>query len=217
MSDQVWHDGLGMFTCPFNNQGGKVRFLVMVLSLLCMITLVIVAAADSSEKSDQQEKDVVHIRPNGISMPLDRIILLRKGEDYCAIKFIRFWDDGKGDIYSSYESYSFVREARNTGLLNFKLRKRELRSQKPQFFLFGHPVAFGTVDEIECGFCSPWWSGLGSVYFFERGQPQGDHGMELSPTKWTDVSQVNLFDPRLKWYRYDEARKRVDVPVDDLW
>lgn len=55
------------------------------------------------------------------------------------------------------------------------------------------------------------------VYYNKHDQPQGDYGIELAPTKWTDISQVDVFDPRLIWYRYDENRKDLNIPVDKLW
>ena len=38
-----------------------------------------------------------------------------------------------------------------------------------------------------------------------------------APTKWTDISQVIAFDPRLRWYRYDENREDTYIPIDQLW
>jgi hypothetical protein len=28
---------------------------------------------------------------------------------------------------------------------------------------------------------------------------------------------VNVFDPRVKWYRYDEKRERIFIHIDRLW
>jgi hypothetical protein len=61
------------------------------------------------------------------------------------------------------------------------------------------------------------WAGRGSVFFYAEGQEQGDHGIELAPTIWTDISEVDVFDPRIKWYRYDEQRKRMNISIDQLW
>ena len=48
------------------------------------------------------------------------------------------------------------------------------------------------------------------------GGRRGDYGIELSPTKWEGIQEVNVHDPRLKWYRYDENRESVDIPLDNL-
>jgi hypothetical protein len=48
------------------------------------------------------------------------------------------------------------------------------------------------------------------------GIKEGGYGNELAPTRWTDIREVNVFDPRVKWYKYDSLRKRVDIPIDKL-
>jgi hypothetical protein len=175
-------------------------------------------ASNQGEDIGPFETNEVHIGPNGISMPLGKILIIRKGTNYCALKFTKFWTgENKEDRHAIYESYCHSDKSAEFSKNNIKLKKEELYFPKAQWSIFGHPVAFGTKDEINCGFAKLWWSGKGSVYFFERGQPQGDFGIELAPTKWTDISQVNVFDSRLKWLRYDENRKRVNIPVDELW
>jgi len=44
-----------------------------------------------------------------------------------------------------------------------------------------------------------------------------DYGFELAPTPWTDIKDVNIKDPRIKWYKYDEKRERFFIPIDKLW
>jgi len=175
-------------------------------------------ASNQEEDIGPPGPDEVHIGPNGVIMPLENILLVRKGTDYCVVKFIEFrTGESKEDKYARYESYCQDDKSGNFSKANVKFKREELFSPKPRWFLFGHPVAFGAKKEIYCGFIKLWWTGKGTVYFFERYQPQGDYGIELAPTKWTHISQVNVFDPRLKWLRYDENRKRVNIPVDDLW
>ena len=160
----------------------------------------------------------VHIAPNGIAMPLGRILLVRKNSDYCAIKFSKFWS-GKtlDDRYATYEAYYQDDKTGAFSNKNVKFSKEELHWPKTSFWLLGHPWAFGVKDEIQCGPIRLWWTGLGSAYFFKHGLRQGDYGIELTPTPWTDISQVNVFESRIKWYRYDETRKRVNIPIDQLW
>lgn len=160
----------------------------------------------------------VHIAPNGVFMPLGRILLVRKDADYCVVKFNKFWT-GKteDDIYAIYESYYQDDKTGDFSNDNVKYRKDKLISPKGIWIPFWHTIAFGSKKEIECGPIRLWWTGKGSVYFFKRYQPEGDYGIELAPTKWTDISQVNVFDPIVKWYKYDEQRERVNIPIDQLW
>lgn len=168
----------------------------------------------------------VHIGKTAIVMPLGKILLVRRDSAYCAIKFIKFWSENTSeagtvfvasgsDEYAIYDSYY---QGDNTGDFSKKdvqFKKEKLSFPKPRgigrlAFSFGN-------KEIKCGNIGLLWSGKGSVHFYGEGQKQGDYGIELAPTEWTDISQVNVFDPRLKWYRYDENRKRVNIPVDQLW
>jgi len=176
------------------------------------------AASKKEEDIRPPGQNEVHIAPNGVIMPPLRILLVRKDTDYCAIRFIKFWTGkDENDRYATYESYYQGDKTGDFTNKNAKFTKEELHFPKPSFSLFGHPFAFDIRDDIRCGPIRLWWSGGGSVYFFKSAQRQGDYGIELAPTKWTDISQVNVSDPRLKWYRYDEKRKRMNIPVDQLW
>jgi len=158
----------------------------------------------------------VHIGPNGVVVPLERILLVRRESEFCAVKFTKFWT-GKteGDKYATYESYYQADKTGNFLNKNVKFKKSKLSFPKPRG-IGRLAFSFGDKD-IQCGPIKLWWGGGGSVHFFSTSQAQGDYGIELAPTKWTDISQVNVFDQRLKWYRYDENRKRVNIPVDQLW
>lgn len=158
----------------------------------------------------------IQIAEVGIVMPLGRILIIKRGSDYCAIKFNKFWT-GKTDedYFAQYESYSKKDKTGEFSKANVQIKKEELSFPKPRGigrFAFSHGN-----KEVKCGAFRLFWSGQGAVHFYGLGQKQGDYGIELAPTKWTDISQVNVFDPRLKWYRYDEKRERVNIPADKLW
>ena len=192
------------------------------ITIFCLIATFVTGGSGmgASKKGEDigPPGEYVIVSPNAIIMPLGKILLIREDSDYGAIKFIKFWTGkAEDDLYATYESYY---QDDKTGVFtnkNVKFTKEELHSPKPSFSLFGHPFAFGIKEEIRCGPIRLWWSGRGTVYFFKRDQREGDYGIELAPTKWTDISQVNVSDPRLKWYRYDEKRKDTTIPVDQLW
>jgi len=77
-------------------------------------------------------------------------------------------------------------------------------------FSFGKKdIVFGPIELL--------WFGEGNIHFFSSRQEEGDYGVEMAPTKWTDISQVNVFDKRLTWYRYDPKRNNIEIPIDELW
>lgn len=166
------------------------------------------------------EANDVRIVPNAIGMPLGRILLIRKDNDYCAVKFTQNWGKTGYEQHAEYESYYQGDKTGSLNNKNVKYRKEEVFYKKPIFSIFGHPVSIGEKLDIRCGPIELWWSAgphLTFVYYNRHDQNQRDYGIELAPTKWTDISEVNVFDPRLKWYRYNEIRERVNIPVDHLW
>jgi hypothetical protein len=40
--------------------------------------------------------------------------------------------------------------------------------------------------------------------------------VEIAPTAWSEVSQINLNDKKLHWYHYDESRKDTLIPIEEL-
>ncbi|NJD69713.1 MAG: hypothetical protein C3F12_11105 [Candidatus Methylomirabilota bacterium] len=176
----------------------------------------------SADEPSLSKADEVLIAPNSIGMPLGTILLIRESGNYGAVKFTKCWT-GKTDYdqHAEYESYYQGDKTGDFGKSNVKHRKEEVYYKKPSFSIFGHPISIGDKRDIRCGPIELWWSGLKcvtTVYFNRHDQKQGDYyGIELAPTPWTDISQVNVFDPRIRWYKYDENRKDVSILVDRLW
>jgi hypothetical protein len=196
----------------------------LIISIIFGLLLIFVLGGDGMAASNTGVNvgppglNEVLIGPNGVIMPLGKILLIRKDSDYGAIKFSNFCT-GKteDDLYAKYEVYYQDDKTGDFHNQKVKFSQGELHSPKPIFSLFGHPFAFGIKEEIKCGPIRLWWTGKGAVYFFGRDQRQGDYGIQLAPTKWTDISQVNVFDMRLNWYRYDAKRQRMVLSIDQLW
>ena len=162
--------------------------------------------------------DMVMVARNAIVMTMGRFALARNGSQYCAIRFTGAWKGEKeDDYYSDYESYYQDDGTGHFSNENVRVTKERLI----HWHLVGfHPFSFPAGREnpdIKCGPIRLAWAMGCSIHFFATGQPQGDHGIELAPTKWTDISQVNVLDPRLKWYRYNGKRETVFIPIDQLW
>ena len=160
----------------------------------------------------------VHIAPHYVAMPLGRIVLIRRGSEYCAVKFTEAWK-GKTESarFANYESYY---QEDGTGDFQSKNVQFTKDTLVDRISVLGrlYPVPFGHRNlNIKCGPIKLFWSDKGTVYFFGSKQKEGNHGIELAPTKWTDISQVIVFDPRLRWYRYDENREDTYIPIDQLW
>ena len=183
-----------------------------------LIILFSLATWMQAQVAEVQASDEVLIAATAIVMPTGRIVLVRKGSEYCAIKFIEAWT-GKTveDRYAKYESYY---QGNGTG----DFSNKDVQSRKEQlcarrfigFMRFGFRAGFENLN-VKCGSTRLLCAGKGSVHFCGLGQKDRDYGIELAPTKWTDISQVNVFDKRLQWYRYDENRKDMYIPIDQVW
>jgi hypothetical protein len=194
----------------------KSRIIIIVLSLTCWQIGELNALAFYFGESGPPGTDDVHIGKTAIVMPLGRILLVGKNSEYCAIKFTKYWTGRTGeDHFAKYESYCQGDKSGNFIKKNVILKRGELSFPKPRGI---GRFAFSLANrEIECGIARLLWSGQGAVHFYNKKQKQGDYGIELAPTKWTDISHVDVFDPRLRWYKYDEKRRRENIPVDNLW
>jgi hypothetical protein len=152
-------------------------------------------------------------------MPLKRIVLVRKGSDYCAVKFTEAWS-GKteDDQYAIYESCYQGDGTGDFSNKNVQFRKEKLVLRRHVGPGRGFPAGC-TNFNVKCGPIRLLWAGKSWVHWVHFGSKQvdGEYGIELAPTKWTDISEVDVFDPRLKWYRYDEKRKDTYIPIDQLW
>jgi len=75
---------------------------------------------------------------------------------------------------------------------------------------------------MDCGDIQLAWYGLTTLTFAtarasETEEETIKRGIKISPTKWTDIKEVNVLDKRLTWYAYDSKRERRVVPVDSLY
>lgn len=173
-------------------------------------------AEDGKEGGRHREPERVTISGGGVEVPLGRFLLIRKDHEYCAVIITRAWS-GKTDEdwYGTYASY-YQDDGSGDFSKEVLVKNAELSSPKPRG-IGRLSFSFGNKD-ICCGPIRLHWAGYGRVSFYGSDEEVRDHGIELAPTKWTDISQVNVFDSRLKWYRYDDNRmKGISIPLESLW
>jgi len=162
--------------------------------------------------------DEFHIGPNGIGMPMGRILLIKNGNSYWAVKFIHH-EKRKDGSYSRYECYELKKERFK------KLREGEVHLKEPKswhiilnlfhrdYLRYADRLKF---DKFELFAHASDVSKHAGVYFGL--DPDKPHpGLCLAPTPWKEISEVALEDNRIKWYQYDTNRSRKNVPIDKLW
>ncbi len=197
---------------------GTLRKIILEMSLILIIILLPLFAVEVSAKMSPEEVSLgrgpndVHIAGNGIGMPIGRILLVRRGNETGAIRFIKDWFIiSKRFSRAEYESYIFTNPKEYMSA-NTLIRKKSIASWNfiANFLFWGNA-------EVKCGSIRMFWTGNRTVYFYSGDQYDGDYGIEFAPTPWMDISQVNLSDQRIKWFRYNGKRDRVNIPIDNLW
>jgi hypothetical protein len=199
------------------------RMLILLSLATLFSTVEHVAAKDSAVR--MPEAGEVQVAPNAVGIPVGYILLIRKDDNYCAVRFLQN-RTGKTEYEQHAEYESYYQECQTPSPCNMtnntaQYHKEEVYYTKPSFAIFGHSVRIGAKRDIRCGPIELWWSAgplLTFVYFNRHDQEQGDfYGISLAPTRWVDISQVNVFDSRIRWYRYDDNRARENIPIDRLW
>lgn len=216
--------------------------IIIAFIMLCMIMMISTTEGFAGMYDDMKPKEneaAIHF--SGVEVPLNRIVLIRKDARCCALKFIHCWTemdeerlkeyaayiDQGGDIaegfkdasekkYAIYEAYY---QADCTG--DFANKNVKVNQGKASWLpLRGpfRPFIYQPGDSyVKCGPIKLTWEYKTLVGFMPPDKGMGDFGFELAPTPWTDIKEVNIKDPQVKWYRYDEKRPRVFIPIDKLW
>jgi hypothetical protein len=195
--------------------------LVSIVLHLVIFPLIGEGAPAFDEQEGTQGSNVVSIGGAAVSIPVGRIMLVRKGTEYCAIQFDNAWIEKSGWKSgwkrATYESYYQGDGTGDFSKENVHLRKGEVHLSEGHWIGGGHYIHFWRNEDIRCGPIKLCWAYKTNICFSSDSQEQRDYGIELAPTKWADISKVNVFDQRLKWYRYDEKRQREFIPIDQLW
>jgi hypothetical protein len=172
------------------------------------------------------------VRPGtGAGSPFGRYLLLRKGSDACAIRFGRYHRDydakpggmftnGAENMYGEYEwnyqgdgSFDFKRE--NLAKGNGQLRHGPTS-------LLGHGITLRHTPGkgwIECGPFKLGWSypiGLSFWSHANGAKPVEDADVEMAPTKWSRLEEIDYFNPKLRWTKVTNLLPLEGLTLDQL-
>jgi hypothetical protein len=195
---------------------------IVLFSIFCMVIFVSLVLAEEKhttweptpeERTDRSwfphGPDEVLIGRTGVSMPLGRILLARKGGEYCALIFTNTWlGERKNDHYTSYEFYYQSDGSGELTKSNVMSGTGELFFPQIDSFLHFYGYQKGLKDTITCGEMKFEWLFIAWIRFLKT---------EFAPTPWTSIEDVNINDPRIKWYKKDSKRDRMSVSIDRLW
>jgi hypothetical protein len=174
----------------------------------------LVTAAIAEQKPS---KDEVGLASNCVVMPVGRVLLISRENFVAAVKFLRNEERSDG-IYSKYEYFDYekgrfkkVRESEislkkssnNKGGIFFHGSLNEVAGpplKLRDFSLFAHA---GELDH--------------AIIYFANAQYRPDLKVRMAPTPWKDISEVNLSDPRIRWFAYDDKETWKIIPIDKIW
>ena len=173
----------------------------LFLFLFFVFYLSLLIDAEETAKSDLYYE----IGKTGIHIPLDSIVLIREDNKIGGFKFV-YYEDKKAE----YEWY-------------YPIKGNETRINKgkgtveDKFWTLLGRLSFqsGEIDII-LGPLKAEWTTNNVICFFYEDKDGNNKYIELAPTNKTRIEDIDLGDPKIKWYKYDENRKSVTIPLSDL-
>lgn len=157
------------------------------------------------------------INGGGIELPIGAILLVRRNNQLGAIHLTRISADSTewlGD--SAYESWfqsdssQFLSEtSRQTGNLHLRPSKGPGRGM----YIYKPGPYRARIGKWLFGFDGP-----NKMVMTDHSSVKGDYGdrgFQFAPTSACSLSELNIHDPRLRWFRYDHGAS-VILPLAEL-
>lgn len=195
---------------------------------------------DEADKQRETEAlKFARVSYTSVSASRDRFLLIRRGSEICAMRFTSFVRKPSGKYLtrtpesrvSRHAEYDWYFPADGSG--DFRKVNVQSGHRKVALIPLNVPMALllnkdwnavqkklkkPTVDEnIQCGPFKLFWYYPTGVQFGSSVTP-ADEGIELAPTRWRKIDEIDLNDSRLRWFRYDkeEIRPVIFIPLEDL-
>lgn len=194
-----------------------------VVSITLLVSAIILAFGIGMADDVDESKLRTHalVTWYDVGAPLGRFLLIRKDSNLCAIKFTEYhkgndakpptvFSSGEESLDAKYEC--FCQSERGGGFGDATLGEVNKRAS----WGIGRLAFGGGKTNVRCGPFKLPWMYPARVSFNIEGTKLGDQGIELAPTRWSAIDEVNVRDPRLRWFRYDESRKVTYIPIGDL-
>jgi hypothetical protein len=201
-------------------------FLTCTLAFICNAT----AETDLDflkrvkENRETLKSDDAIVYWGGVAAPIGRFLLIRKDSVICAVLFKNFrrggdeqlgttFNTGEEHLYAEYDWYFKKDGSGDFGKGNVK--------QGHGNVAYGPLVGIGrlafqtTNQRISCGSIRLNWTYPDIVQFFYGSKVVGT-GIELAPTPWSSISEVNGNDSDIKWFQTDQNREAAIIPVSEL-
>ncbi len=145
------------------------------------------------------------IYDTGIVAPLNKFVLIKEGNKIGAFKFINYKRKE-----AEYEWYYPLDQGGN----KIKCGKRKV---KDIFVSLIGRIAFQFGNtRIKCGPLKLNWVMYNSICFYYNEETKENHVVQLAPTNKENISDINLNDSTLKWYRGSSRRREFKIFLNDM-
>ncbi len=167
---------------------------------------------EASELSLKPEE--VRIVRQAICLPLGRFVLIQRQDLFRAIIFLSAEKHESG-ISASYQLY-WPREGwrQERGKISYRTRLTWLEILRN---LISHEDSIVRVEKLKLDglqlLCEPFETH--AVIYFGTSPDNLDPAVEIAPTPWRTIQEVNLKDARLKWY--SSGSPELTAKIDELW
>jgi hypothetical protein len=196
-----------------------------IVTLIALLTLSVACLGEGvSPLDDRNAAHNAMMTWFDVGSPVGHMLLIRRGADRCVIRFTIFhrghdakpetsFNSGAESFFAEYDWYHPTANSDSHQGAGYESGHRAVSRQTSTGV--GRLAFQPGDDEIHCGPFKLVWIYPVRVGFNDRDSAK-DIGIELAPTKWTVIEQVNFKAPALRWYAVDEARKPTLIPIEQL-
>lgn len=194
-----------------------------------VITFCLMACQQCLKESDfeimtieKSHNDEVGISDTTIVAPIGYFIIIKKNDKYCALK-IHEYGKHRTKYYDSYVKYDYYQSDSSGNFFKKNSKNGYGISSRCMLPIYGR-LSFNLCNEdMLCGDIHLRWIMNNSISlenssYDEKYKKSSNDGVEIAPTKWKTIKEVDVFFEKLKWFKYDTSRKKgFIIPVDSLW
>jgi hypothetical protein len=185
---------------------------IMLFSLLAALFSVQLVRSQSPLKQGDSSRAQFTMGPNYVHVPEEFFVLVRKGREIGAIRFVRIEQDAQGNGKSTYETY-FQGDGSGSFLNPNVVKRTGEIDIKPMRGIH----AFAWQPGQNKLWVGKWWFGCYSPSLVNMSShfSEKDEGYEFAPTSAQNIAEIDASDKRLQWFRFDPDA-RIIVPVSNL-
>lgn len=168
-----------------------------------------------------------------VSSPKGKFLLIRRGSELCAVRITSyrrghdatprtFFHTGDETTYAEYDWVFQEDGSSDLTKSNVESGHDELSRGAFVGVSFHLSMQLGNF-KLECGEWELQWYFPTVVHFWPVAEPYQSEDFEMAPTNWAQISEIDLQNPRLRWYSYRDGPNatREDyikklIPPEDL-